>query len=88
MKKKLRLSGEVFQVGRGENLFKFLEEYSPLFFSFFGSFQTALLVMVVDVVVVVDFMMMVVLVVMVGDEGAARLKLGIDGGDGTCTLST
>ena len=35
--------------------------------------------MVVNVVVVVDFMMMVVLVVMVGDEGAARLKLGIDG---------
>ena len=70
--------GKFFKLGGG-NLFKFLEEYTPLFFSFFGSFQTALLVMVVDVVVVVDFMMMVVLVVMVGDEGAARLKLGIDG---------
>ena len=71
--------GKFVTLGGGGNLFKFLEEYTPLVFSFFSSFQTALLVMVVDVVVVVDFMMMVVLVVMVGDEGAARLKLGIDG---------
>ena len=32
MKKKLRSSGEVFQVGGG-NLFKFSEEYTPLIFT-------------------------------------------------------